>query len=84
MRVGQPVGQRIMVCVRKRPLTLKEYNSGVEDVVTVPSENCVNVNERKESLDLRHYILQVHCTTMLMYSNPLLTEIKKPLSWLNC
>lgn len=76
VRVGQPVGQRIMVCVRKRPLTPKECKGGVEDVVTVPSEQCVNVSERKESVDLRNYILQVYS----MYRIPVSTGIKHLLS----
>lgn len=81
VRVRQPVGQRISVCVRKRPLTLKECKRGVEDVVTAPSEHCVNVSERKESVDLRHYILQVHYTSASMDGNPLLPGIKQPCSF---
>lgn len=81
VRVRHPVGQRIIVCVRKRPLTLKECKRGVEDVVTAPSEQCVNVSERKESVDLRHYILQVHYTSVSMDWNPLLTGIKQPCSF---
>lgn len=55
----QPVGQRIVVCVRKRPLTLAECKRGEEDVVTALNEQCVNVNESKEAVDLSQYILQV-------------------------
>lgn len=55
----QPDGQRISVCVRKRPLTHAECRRGESDVVTTPSGECVTVHESKEAVDLTQYILQV-------------------------
>ncbi|KAG8011986.1 Ubiquitin-associated protein 2 [Nibea albiflora] len=54
----QPDGQRISVCVRKRPLTHAECRRGEADVVTTPSGECVTVHESKEAVDLTQYILQ--------------------------
>ncbi|XP_049907216.1 uncharacterized protein LOC126394445 [Epinephelus moara] len=54
----QPEGQRITVCVRKRPLTRTECRRGEADVVTTPSGECVIVHEGKEAVDLTQYILQ--------------------------
>ncbi|CAJ1068424.1 kinesin-like protein KIF24 isoform X1 [Xyrichtys novacula] len=51
-------GQRISVCVRKRPQTHTERRRGEADVVTTPSRDCVIVHECKESVDLTQYILQ--------------------------
>nr|XP_015828171.2 kinesin-like protein K39 isoform X2 [Nothobranchius furzeri]XP_015828173.2 kinesin-like protein K39 isoform X2 [Nothobranchius furzeri]XP_015828174.2 kinesin-like protein K39 isoform X2 [Nothobranchius furzeri] len=52
-------GQRIRVCVRKRPLTRAECRRGQADVVTTtPGEDCVIVRESKEAVDLSEYILQ--------------------------
>lgn len=52
-------GQRISVCVRKRPLTRAECRRGEADVVTTLSGECVIVHESKEAVDLAQYILQV-------------------------
>jgi len=52
-------GQRISVCVRKRPLKHAESRRGETDVVTVSGEECVIVHESKEAVDLTQYILQV-------------------------
>ncbi|XP_028433888.1 uncharacterized protein LOC114555584 isoform X2 [Perca flavescens] len=54
----QPGGQRISVCVRKRPLTRTECREGASDVVTTPGGECVIVHENKEAVDLTQYILQ--------------------------
>ncbi|XP_044053578.1 uncharacterized protein LOC122876847 isoform X2 [Siniperca chuatsi] len=54
----QPGGQRISVCVRKRPLTRTESSRVEADVVTTPSGECVIVHESKEAVDLTQYILQ--------------------------
>ncbi|TKS78641.1 Kinesin-like protein KIF24 [Collichthys lucidus] len=54
----QPDGQRISVCVRKRPLTHAECRRGESDVVTTLSGECVTVHESKEAVDLTQYILQ--------------------------
>ncbi|XP_061585215.1 kinesin-like protein KIF24 [Cololabis saira] len=51
-------GQRISVCVRKRPLTCGECKRGEANVVTTPGGECVIVHESKETVDLTHYILQ--------------------------
>lgn len=53
------MGQRISVCVRKRPLTRRECRRGETDVVTTLSGECVIVHESKEAVDLTQYILQV-------------------------
>ncbi|KAM3611672.1 uncharacterized protein V6R79_022300 [Siganus canaliculatus] len=57
-RDKQPSGQRINVCVRKRPLTRQEFRRGEADVVSTLGEECVIVHESKEAVDLSHYILQ--------------------------
>ncbi|XP_051923764.1 uncharacterized protein LOC127602009 isoform X2 [Hippocampus zosterae] len=54
----QTHGPRIIVCVRKRPLTHAERRKGQTDVVITPSEQCVIVEEGKEAVDLTQYILQ--------------------------
>ncbi|XP_037831700.1 kinesin-like protein KIF24 isoform X2 [Kryptolebias marmoratus] len=51
-------GQRISVCVRKRPLTRAECRRREADVVTTPAGDCVVVHESKEAVDLTEYILQ--------------------------
>ncbi|XP_035495202.1 uncharacterized protein LOC118313666 isoform X1 [Scophthalmus maximus] len=50
--------QRIIVCVRKRPLTRAERRRGEADVVTASGAECVIVHEGKEAVDLTQYILQ--------------------------
>ncbi|XP_056275216.1 uncharacterized protein LOC130196855 isoform X2 [Pseudoliparis swirei] len=54
----QPGGQRISVCLRKRPLMHTECRRGEADVVTTPSGECVIVHESKEAVDLSQYTLQ--------------------------
>eukprot|EP00063_Salmo_salar_P041332 XP_014016167.1 PREDICTED: kinesin-like protein KIF24 [Salmo salar] len=51
-------GQRISVCVRKRPLTYAENRRGEADVVTAHDGDSVVVHESKEAVDLTQYILQ--------------------------
>ncbi|XP_041854718.1 uncharacterized protein LOC121648582 [Melanotaenia boesemani] len=51
-------GQRISVCVRKRPLIHAECRRGETDVVTTPGGECVIVHESKEAVDLTQYIRQ--------------------------
>ncbi|XP_068167477.1 kinesin-like protein KIF24 isoform X2 [Antennarius striatus] len=53
----RPGGQRISVCVRKRPLTRAECRRGEVDVVTTYGE-CVIIHESKEAVDLTQYTLQ--------------------------
>nr|XP_057925755.1 kinesin-like protein KIF24 [Doryrhamphus excisus]XP_057925756.1 kinesin-like protein KIF24 [Doryrhamphus excisus]XP_057925758.1 kinesin-like protein KIF24 [Doryrhamphus excisus] len=54
----QTYGPRILVCVRKRPLTPAERRTEEPDVVMTPSAECVIVEEGKEAVDLTQYILQ--------------------------
>ncbi|XP_061758174.1 kinesin-like protein KIF24 isoform X1 [Nerophis ophidion] len=54
----QTGGPRILVCVRKRPLTLAERRKEEADVVMTPSAECVIVQEGKEAVDLTQYILK--------------------------
>ncbi|XP_054629123.1 kinesin-like protein KIF24 [Dunckerocampus dactyliophorus] len=54
----QTCGPRILVCVRKRPLTPAERRTEEADVVMTPSAECVIVEEGKEAVDLTQYILQ--------------------------
>ncbi|KAM8886441.1 uncharacterized protein AB9W97_013530 isoform 2-T4 [Spinachia spinachia] len=54
----QPEGQRISVCLRKRPLTKEEHRRGEADVVTTQNGECVIVHESKEAVDLSQYKLQ--------------------------
>lgn len=54
------MGERICVCVRKRPLTHTECGRGEADVVTALTGQSVIVHESKEAVDLTHYILQVN------------------------
>ncbi|XP_076586662.1 kinesin-like protein KIF24 [Chaetodon auriga] len=54
----QSGGQRISVCVRKRPLTRTECRRGEADVVTTLRGDSVIVHESKEAVDLTQYILQ--------------------------
>ncbi|XP_068107776.1 kinesin-like protein KIF24 [Hyperolius riggenbachi] len=49
---------RIRVCVRKRPLGLREERRGEVNVVTVEGRETVHVYERKEAVNLKEYILQ--------------------------
>lgn len=53
------MGQRISVCVRKRPLTHREGRRGEADVVATPTGECVVVHEKKETVELTQYILKV-------------------------
>lgn len=57
------MGQRISVCVRKRPLTPGECRKGEADVVATLTGECVIVHEKKETVDLTQYILQVEMIT---------------------
>ena len=50
---------RIKVCVRKRPLTLKEHGGLEKDIIETEGSNMVVLNEAKLALDLAQYIQQV-------------------------
>jgi kinesin family protein 2/24 len=47
--------QKILVTIRKRPLTRKEKSKGEKDVVIVDSDT-ICVNEPKEKVDLTKYV----------------------------
>ncbi|KAG9467391.1 hypothetical protein GDO78_015033 [Eleutherodactylus coqui] len=49
---------KIRVCVRKRPLSLREERRGEVSVVTVEDKETIAVYERKEAVNLKEYILQ--------------------------
>ncbi|KAL8204186.1 UNVERIFIED_CONTAM: hypothetical protein K2H54_068698 [Gekko kuhli] len=50
---------KIRVCVRKRPLGLREERRGEVNIVTVEDKETLLLHERKEAVDLTQYILQV-------------------------
>uniref|UniRef100_H2ZY68 Kinesin family member 24 n=1 Tax=Latimeria chalumnae TaxID=7897 RepID=H2ZY68_LATCH len=50
---------KIRVCVRKRPLGVREERRGEADVVMVKDQKSVLIHEKKEAVDLTQYILQV-------------------------
>ncbi|KAJ8414834.1 hypothetical protein AAFF_G00023570 [Aldrovandia affinis] len=56
--VGRAAVERIRVCLRKRPLSRAEENSGVTDVVMAQDGESVLVHEQKEAVDLTEYVLQ--------------------------
>ncbi|XP_063309876.1 kinesin-like protein KIF24 [Pelobates fuscus] len=49
---------KIRVCVRKRPLGLREERRGELNVVTVENNETILIHERKEAVNLKEYILQ--------------------------
>ncbi|XP_015266918.1 PREDICTED: kinesin-like protein KIF24 [Gekko japonicus] len=49
---------KIRVCVRKRPLGLREERRGEVNIVTVEDKETLLLHERKEAVDLTQYILQ--------------------------
>ncbi|KAM8960960.1 kinesin-like protein KIF24 [Pelodytes ibericus] len=49
---------KIRVCVRKRPLGLREERRGEVNVVTVENKETIFIYERKEAVNLKEYILQ--------------------------
>ncbi|KAG8537649.1 hypothetical protein GDO81_024157, partial [Engystomops pustulosus] len=61
---------KIRVCVRKRPLGLREERRGEASVVTVEDKETIAIYERKEAVNLKEYILQV-----LTRPNPCRSEI---------
>ncbi|NWV44402.1 KIF24 protein, partial [Grantiella picta] len=50
--------EKIRVCVRKRPLSLREVRRGEVNVITVRDKETLLVHEKKEAVDLTQYILQ--------------------------
>lgn len=50
--------EKIRVCVRKRPLGVREVRRGEVNVITVEDKETLLVHEKKEAVDLTQYILQ--------------------------
>ncbi|XP_021490118.1 kinesin-like protein KIF24 isoform X1 [Meriones unguiculatus] len=50
--------EKIRVCVRKRPLGVREIRRGEVNVITVEDKETLLVHEKKEAVDLTQYILQ--------------------------
>ncbi|XP_005401143.1 PREDICTED: kinesin-like protein KIF24 [Chinchilla lanigera] len=50
--------EKIRVCVRKRPLGLREVRRGEINIITVEDEETLLVHEKKEAVDLTQYVLQ--------------------------
>lgn len=51
--------EKIRVCVRKRPLGMREVHRGEINIITVEDKETLLVHEKKEAVDLTQYILQV-------------------------
>uniref|UniRef100_A0A2K6RG30 Kinesin family member 24 n=1 Tax=Rhinopithecus roxellana TaxID=61622 RepID=A0A2K6RG30_RHIRO len=51
--------EKIRVCVRKRPLGMREVRRGEINIITVEDKETLLVYEKKEAVDLTQYILQV-------------------------
>ncbi|NXN21849.1 KIF24 protein, partial [Nycticryphes semicollaris] len=50
--------EKIRVCVRKRPLGLREERRGEVNIITVKDKETLLLHEKKEAVDLTQYILQ--------------------------
>ncbi|NWV57077.1 KIF24 protein, partial [Daphoenositta chrysoptera] len=50
--------EKIRVCVRKRPLCLREQRRGEVNIITVKDKETLLLHEKKEAVDLTQYILQ--------------------------
>ncbi|XP_010156143.1 PREDICTED: kinesin-like protein KIF24, partial [Eurypyga helias] len=50
--------EKIRVCVRKRPLGLREKRRGEVNIITVKNKETLLLHEKKEAVDLTQYILQ--------------------------
>ncbi|NWT04310.1 KIF24 protein, partial [Mionectes macconnelli] len=50
--------EKIRVCVRKRPLSLREERRGEVNIITVKDRETLLLHEKKEAVDLTQYILQ--------------------------
>uniref|UniRef100_A0A8C0EV95 Kinesin family member 24 n=1 Tax=Bubo bubo TaxID=30461 RepID=A0A8C0EV95_BUBBB len=50
--------EKIRVCVRKRPLGLREERRGELNIITVKDKETLLLHEKKEAVDLTQYILQ--------------------------
>lgn len=58
--------EKIHVCVRKRPLGVREVRRGEVDVAKVEEGKSVLVCENKEAVDLTHYLQQVGFQKILL------------------
>ncbi|NXX95737.1 KIF24 protein, partial [Centropus bengalensis] len=50
--------EKIRVCVRKRPLGLREERRGEINIITVKDKETLLLHEKKEAVDLTQYVLQ--------------------------
>ncbi|XP_012925126.1 kinesin-like protein KIF24 [Heterocephalus glaber] len=50
--------EKIRVCVRKRPLGVREVRRGEINIITVEDKETLLVHEKKEAVDLTQYIMQ--------------------------
>ncbi|NXK64548.1 KIF24 protein, partial [Sylvietta virens] len=50
--------EKIRVCVRKRPLCLREVRRGEVNIITLKDKETLLLHEKKEAVDLTQYILQ--------------------------
>ncbi|NXF76032.1 KIF24 protein, partial [Sclerurus mexicanus] len=50
--------EKIRVCVRKRPLGVREERRGEVNIITVKDKETLLLHEKKEAVDLTQYILQ--------------------------
>lgn len=50
--------EKIRVCVRKRPLGVREVRRGEVSIITVEDKETLLVHEKKEAVDLTQYVLQ--------------------------
>ncbi|XP_078620933.1 uncharacterized protein LOC144887526 [Branchiostoma floridae x Branchiostoma japonicum] len=55
---GDDSGEKIRVCVRKRPMNKREKKAGQADIVQVQGKKAVLVNEAKVAVDLTKYTQQ--------------------------
>uniref|UniRef100_A0A4X1UR16 Kinesin-like protein KIF24 n=1 Tax=Sus scrofa TaxID=9823 RepID=A0A4X1UR16_PIG len=49
---------KIRVCVRKRPLGMREVRRGEINIITIEDKETLLVHEKKEAVDLTQYVLQ--------------------------
>jgi kinesin family protein 2/24 len=57
--------EKIRVCVRKRPLGIREARRGEINIITVEDQGTLLLHEKKEAVDLTQYILQVRFSFVL-------------------
>lgn len=65
--------QKILVTIRKRPLTKKEKSKGEKDIVIVKNET-ICVNEPKEKVDLTKYVEEHRYKFDCVYDQHVSTE----------